>query len=201
MSPGQYDTRKPWLTPMRYPVWNSTASPNARTLFCLYYRQIFDQKGQINPDAIRYSHRLWLHTRERQKWQMLEALVSVIHTIQAKERMPLIHPCAILHPACRILEVVSPTDYLSHYMEEPEPLRIDLPILFKRLVHGMNFMGQIGKYMLRYYLSVYFATMLGIQSNEIATYGCMPIIDRISTIRSRSMRSYFIQLGKDVLWK
>nr|QRN45795.1 putative mating-type 1-2-7 protein [Thielaviopsis cerberus] len=192
---------KPWATSSCYPVWHSSPAPNARTLFCLYYRQIFDHKGQMSPDALRYSHRLWLHTREKQKWQMLEALVSVIHTIQIKESMPLVHPCVILHSACRILEVVSPTDYLSHHMQEPSPLRIDLPTLFKCLVHGMNFLGHIGKYLLRYYLSVYFATMLGIQSNELATYGCMPFIDRISCIRSRSMRSYFIQLGKDVLWR
>nr|DAB41620.1 TPA_exp: mating-type protein MAT1-2-7 [Thielaviopsis punctulata] len=201
MSPIQSRTQKRWIGTPQYPTWRSIQAPNARTLFCLYYRQIFDHQDQMSPDAMRYCHRLWLHTREKQKWQMLEALVSLIHTIQAKEGMPLVHPCVILHSACQILNVVPPADYLVHYMEEPEPLQIDLPILFKHLVLDMKFMGEVGKYILRYYLSVYFATMLGIQSNEVATYGCMPFIDRISAIRSRSMRSYFLQLGRDVLWR
>nr|AYN77761.1 mating-type protein MAT1-2-7 [Berkeleyomyces basicola] len=192
--------RDPWADISKHPIWRSRASPNARILFCLYYRQMFDQKGKLNPEAIGYTQRLWLRTREKQKWQMLEALVKVIHTIQSQEGVPLVHPCVILHPACQILKVVPPSDYLGHCSFEPEPLTIDLPILFKRIALGPCFMGIAGRYMFRYYLSVYFATVLQMNTEDIADYGVMSFVSKISTVRSRTVRTYFLQLGNKVLW-
>nr|WRK64963.1 putative mating-type 1-2-7 protein [Ceratocystis albifundus] len=188
----------PWSESSRYPIWRSRAWPNARVLFCLYYRQIFDQRGKLNPNAIRYTQQLWLATRERRKWEMLEELVKVIHMIQVKKGVPRVHPCVILYSGCRIMRVVPPSDYLRSCSLEPDPVNINLPILFKRVALGSSFMGITGRYIFRYFLTIYFARMLRV--SPFTEAGVMAFIYKIVMLRSRPAQNYFLQLGDRVFW-
>nr|WRK64969.1 putative mating-type 1-2-7 protein [Ceratocystis cacaofunesta]WRK64993.1 putative mating-type 1-2-7 protein [Ceratocystis platani] len=188
----------PWSEFSRYPVWRSRAWPNARVLFCLYYRQMFDQRGKLNPNAIRYTQQLWLATKERRKWEMLEELVKVIHLIQIKKGVPRVHPCVILYSGCQIMRVVPPSNYLRSCSLEPDPVNINLPILFKRVALGSSFMGITGRYIFRYFLTVYFTRMLGV--SPFTGDGVMAFIDKIVMLRSRAAQNYFFQLGDQVFW-
>nr|WRK64981.1 putative mating-type 1-2-7 protein [Ceratocystis harringtonii] len=188
----------PWGGFSRYPVWRSRASPSARVLFCLYYRQMFDQKGKLNPNAIRYTQQLWLATKERRKWEMLEELVKVIHIIQLKKGVPRVHPCVILYSGCKIMRVVPPSDYLRSWSLEPDPVYINLPILFKRVALGSSFMGITGRYMFRYFLTIYFSQMLRV--SPFTEDGVMAFINKIVMLRSRAAQVYFFQLGDEVFW-
>nr|WRK65019.1 putative mating-type 1-2-7 protein [Endoconidiophora polonica] len=183
-----------------YPVWNSAIKLDARSLFTLYYRRIFDSKGTFSQDSVSLTLQLWLRSYEKEKWLMLEALVKIIHTIQTEEDVPLVHPCVILQPACQVLQVIPPFEYLARSAPDPVPITVDIPILFKRIALSGALMGVAGRYLLRYYFTIYFSTMLNVSHQDLAEYGVSTFIYQIRASRSRSLRRHFFELGRNVLW-
>nr|WRK65005.1 putative mating-type 1-2-7 protein [Davidsoniella virescens] len=188
----------PWQS--TYPVWSSASTLDARALFILYYRRIFDGKGTFCQNSVSLTLQLWLRSREKEKWLMLEALVKIIHTIQTQEDVPLVHPCVILQPACQVLQVIPPYEYISRSAEDPIPISVDIPILFKRIALSSAFMGVAGRYMLRYYFTIYFSTMLNVSHEDLSEYGVSTFIYQLRASGSRKLRRYFYELGQNVLW-
>ncbi|PHH52127.1 hypothetical protein CFIMG_004155RA [Ceratocystis fimbriata CBS 114723] len=104
----------------------------------------------------------------------------------------------VLFCRCQIMRVVPPSNYLRGCSLEPDPVNINLPILFKRVALGSSFMGITGRYIFRYFLTVYFTRMLGV--SPFTGDGVMAFIDKIVMLRSRAAQNYFFQLGDQVFW-
>nr|AOY41711.1 MAT127 [Huntiella omanensis] len=151
-------------------------------------------------DAVRHLQHLWVTCREKPKWQMLASLILIIHTIQTQEGVPLIHPCVLIPSAASLLDVIPPNRYLQNCFQQPPPFTMDLPLLFKKLAFEKGFMGISGRYMYRYYVSVYMNAMLDLPEDAVALHGVSAFAHQISRLTSRSSRAYFIELGNGVLW-